>query len=111
MLVAHRKDAAMAPDLSAALVGLVQRAARRPQWRGYPYIEEMQGDALVGLVVDAWRFDRSRGTATAFVEMVIRTHFSRRVQKEKREYKGRLLLAVERGADLAAHEIRWLDRQ
>ena len=111
MLVAHQRHAPMSRALSIALIALVRRAAARPQWRNYQFREEMEGDALVALVAECWRYDRERGSARAFVEMVIRTQFGRRVQKEKREYRNRLLTALDRNLALSDGELAWLQGQ
>ena len=78
---------------------LVERYARRGNWRGYTYVDEMRGNALMQLSQIGLQFDESKGeNPFAFYTQVMKNCFTRVFNVEKKNQNIRDDLLVMAGA-------------
>jgi hypothetical protein len=76
---------AISNELALMFLTLVERYSRRPNWRGYSYVEEMRGLALVQLSQVGLKFDESKGdNPFAFYTTTIQNCFTRIASQEKK---------------------------
>lgn len=86
------------PDsIGRAIVQIADNMARRPNFRNYTYIEEMRGDAIVGMVKAANSFDPERVSKKTgqknpfgFLSLVCWRNFIGRIKDEKAEHAGKM---------------------
>ena len=65
---------------------LVERYSHRANWRGYTYVDEMRGQALVQLSYIGLQFNEMKSdNPFAYFTQIVYYAFLRRIQKEKRQ--------------------------
>lgn len=78
---------------------LVERYSRRGNWRGYTYVDEMRGSALLQLSQVGLQFDESKGdNPFAFYTTAIQNCFVRQLNLEKKNQNIRDDLLIMAGA-------------
>jgi hypothetical protein len=86
-------------SLAKMLMLLVERYSKRGNWRGYTYVDEMKGHALLQLSQIALQFDESKSdNPFAFYTTVIRNCFTRVLNLEKKNQHIRDDLLIMAGA-------------
>ena len=72
--------------LALSIQKLIKRYSTRPNWSGYSYLDEMQGDALLSLIDRVLRFDESKGdNPFAYMTSIMSNTFTQRLNAEKRQ--------------------------
>jgi hypothetical protein len=80
-----RQQGKPTPDLSRAFILLVNRLGTSPCFRGYSYLDEMKGQALLNLSKVWARYDTSRGTPFSFFTAVASREFLGVIKSEKKQ--------------------------
>lgn len=89
----------MTNRLASMLLLLVEQYSRRGNWRGYSYVSEMRGQALVQLAQVGLQFDESRSdNPFAWYTQIIKNSFRRILLLEKRSHEIRDDLLIMAGA-------------
>ena len=77
--------------LGTMFLKLVERYSHRANWRGYTYVDEMRGQALVQLSQIGLQFDESKSdNPFAYYTAVVNNSFTRVLNIEKRNQKCKL---------------------
>lgn len=77
----------MTNGLGRMLSKLVEEYSKRPNWRGYSYVDEMRAHALMHLCADGLRFDESRQSPPnpfGFYTRLVQNCFLKFLEGEKR---------------------------
>lgn len=83
--------------LGAMYMELVKRYATRSNWRGYTYVDEMQGAALLQLTSDGLKFDESKSkNPFSYLTTVTNNSFIKTLNAEKRKQLTKDELLVKR---------------
>lgn len=93
--------------LGAMYLDAVTTLSHGAQYRGYPFVDDMRGAALVALMGAAKNF-RGAGDPNPYLATIIRNAFHETIRKEKRHLAKVLKLAADAGADLSDGQQRWL---
>ena len=81
--------------MGAMWMKLVERYARRSNWRGYSYNDEMQATALAQLAQVGLQFNEARGSNPfSFLTQCINTSFIKVLNSEKRVHNTRDILLI-----------------
>ncbi len=79
-------NGAMSRTLAKMFIMMVERYAMKGNWRGYSYIEEMKGNALVQLSQVGLQFDESKSdNPFAYLTQTMKMCFTRILNLEKKE--------------------------
>jgi hypothetical protein len=77
---------------------LVERYSHRANWRGYSYVDEMRGDALLQLSLVGLKFNEARSdNPFAYYTQTITNCFTRVLNSEKRMQTIRDDILIEQG--------------
>ena len=77
---------------------LVERYSHRANWRGYTYVDEMRGQALVQLSQIGLQFDESKSdNPFAYYTAVVNNSFTRVLNIEKKNQNIRDDILIEQG--------------
>lgn len=84
--------------LGTMFLKLVERYSHRANWRGYTYVDEMRGQALVQLSQIGLQFDESKSdNPFAYYTAVVNNSFTRVLNIEKRNQNIRDDILIEQG--------------
>jgi DNA-directed RNA polymerase specialized sigma24 family protein len=91
---------AITPRLAQMFVLMVNNYATAGNWSGYSYLEEMKGEALLGLSAKWHKFDETKGdNPFAYYTRIMFTRFVSQLGKEKRPQVVRDAILESRGED------------
>lgn len=80
-----RDKGKMTDDLARMFIKLCERYSSRANWRGYTYVDEMRGQALLQLSIIGLQFDESKSNNPfAYYTAAITNSFTRILNLEKR---------------------------
>lgn len=106
--LAHSRKTCTA-KLGAIYLDAAETMARGAQFRGYPFVDDLVGDALVALLSAARSFDPSRcRDPNAFLATIIRRSFGKTIGREKNAWAKTLRLAVDNGGEVSPLQLDWL---
>ena len=76
---------------------LVERYSQRGNWRGYTYVDEMRGQALVQLAQIGLQFNEEKVIILAYYTATVNNSFTRVLNLEKRNQTIRDDILIEQG--------------
>lgn len=86
------------PALARMMLTMVESYARKANFRGYSYIDEMQSEALLTLSMNILKFDESKSdNPHAYITQIIHTTFLRELKRQKRHADIRDRLLIDEG--------------
>lgn len=86
--------------LAKMFILMVNKYAQRGNWRGYTYLDEMKGQALLQLAQMGLQFDENKSdNPFSYYTAIISTSFTRVLNSEKKNQDLRDDLLVDRGAN------------
>jgi hypothetical protein len=98
----------MSDYIGGCILKMANRLSLTPRFRGYPFREEMVGDAVIAAVKYAKNFDGRRfDNAFAYVTQILFSHMIMTIKKEKRKYQTNMELIA--NAQLESFGIEELD--
>lgn len=88
----------LTPKLVDMLMTLVTRYSSRANWRGYTYIDDMRGDALLSLMQNALKFDAEKSqNPFGYYTQIVTHSFLTALEKEKKNRQIRDTLLEQNG--------------
>ena len=88
----------LTPKLVEMLMMLVKRYSSKANWRGYTYIDDMRGDALLSLCQNALKFDEEKSkNPFGYYTQIVTHSFLTALDKEKKNREIRDTLLEQNG--------------
>jgi hypothetical protein len=73
------------PALGTMLLDLTTHYATRGNWRGYSYIDDFVGSAMVKLTENWWKWNRDKGHPFPYMTQIVYYEFLSCLEKEKKK--------------------------
>lgn len=97
----NKPEPSMNDYLGVCIMKMAERLATTPRFNGYPYKEEMIGNAIVAAVKYAKNFDGDRfNNGFAYVTQILFSHMIQTIKKEKQMYKTNMELIQQARLDV-----------
>ena len=91
---------ALTPKLAEMLWLMVEGFSKSSNWANYTYLEELKGEALIGLCSKWHKFDETKfDNPFGYYTMIMHTRFLGQLKKEKKIQMVRDLILESRGED------------
>lgn len=95
----HQRPRRLTDELGNAIMLLVERIGRKPNWHGYSFLSEMKGEAIITLVDNILKFDERRtDNPFAFMTQITGNAFLYYMRQETTQ--ARIRTAMLRGAGM-----------